>query len=198
MGRHQDDTGRTDDARPAGRAPRTGERHHSPAERALTSDHRWPGDLKSALACSGALLGLLLLCDGGLGHLTVPRAGMWGGLAVLLFLVLLPPRITAGEGWLAARGLLGERRVRTDCLVTVHRLDGVAQRLVLRDAYGARVELDPRVLTANPRLWHLLDKGARASRDRGLLLHGVVTLRELSRRVDNETAHQMFKLSGLI
>ncbi|WP_455358799.1 hypothetical protein [Streptomyces sp. SYSU K21746] len=48
------------------------------------------------------LLALLLLTDGASGGITVPRAVLWTGLAVLLFVVLLPPRVTAGEGWLAS------------------------------------------------------------------------------------------------
>ncbi|MFD9219283.1 hypothetical protein ACFWDI_04460 [Streptomyces sp. NPDC060064] len=137
------------------------------------------------------------MIDCGSGGLTMLRAALWAGLAILLFVVLLPPRVTAGEGWLASRGLLRQRKVRTDCLVAVRWSDGVAQRLVLRDLDGGRVELDPHVLIANPQLWRLLDAGARTSLDRGTLLCGATALRQLSRRIDGETAHSVFKVSGL-
>ncbi|WP_329158352.1 hypothetical protein OHB49_05315 [Streptomyces sp. NBC_01717] len=67
--------------------------------------------------------------------------------------------------------------------------DGVSLRLVLRDLDGARVEVDPRVLIANPHLWQLLDAGARSSLGRGTLLCGATALRQLSERIDRETAH---------
>ncbi|MGW2563228.1 hypothetical protein ACWCXB_29175 [Streptomyces sp. NPDC001514] len=119
------------------------------------------------------------------------------GLATLLFVVLLPPRVTAGEGWLASRTLLRKRRVRTDQLVAVRWSDGVAQRLVLRGLDGGRVELDPRVLIASPQLWRQLDAGARTSLGRGTLLCGATALKVLSRRIDGETAQTVFKVPGL-
>ena len=67
--------------------------------------------------------------------------------------------------------------------------DGVSLGLVLRDLDGARVEVDPRVLIANPHLWQLLDAGARSSLGRGTLLCGATALRQLSERIDRETAH---------
>ncbi|MFK4227154.1 hypothetical protein [Streptomyces sp. NPDC019890] len=153
--------------------------------------------MRSAVGCATLLLCLLLVIDGGSGALTFASAALWTALAILLFVVLLPARVTAGEGWLASRGLLRERRVRTDCLVAVRWSDGVAQRLVLRDLDGGRVELDPRVLVANPPLWRLLDEGARTSLGRGTLLSGATALKQMSRRIDGETAHSVFKISGL-
>ncbi|MCP3819303.1 hypothetical protein NLX86_14685 [Streptomyces sp. A3M-1-3] len=161
------------------------------------SDDGWAADLKAAAGCATLLLALLLLIDGASGGLTAPRAVLWAALAVLLFVLLLPARVTAGEGWLASRGLLRERRVCTDRLVAVRWSDGVAQRLVLRDVDGARVEVDPRVLVANPHLWRLLDAGARSSLGRGTLLCGATALKQLSRRIDGETAQSVFKISGL-
>ena len=119
-----------------------------PAE--VVHDRRWAKDLRSAVQCSAALLVLLLLIDRGTGSLTAVRGALWAGLALLLFLILFPPRVTAGEGWLASRGPLRERRVRTDLLVSVRCLDGVSQRLVLRDAFGHRVKINPQVLVNNP------------------------------------------------
>ncbi|MFD4522793.1 hypothetical protein ACFWP7_02405 [Streptomyces sp. NPDC058470] len=166
-----------------------------PAE--VAYDRRWAQDLRSSIRCSAVLLALLLLIDAGAGTLTPPRAALWGALALLLFLVLHPARATAGEGWLTSRGLLRTRRVRTDQLVSVRCLDGVAQRLVLRDTSGASVEINPRVLVANPPLWHRLDEDARVSALRGSLTCGATALRRVSERIDRETAMTVFKVSGL-
>ncbi|WP_455351949.1 hypothetical protein [Streptomyces sp. SYSU K217416] len=87
--------------------------------------------------------------------------------------------------------------MRTDQLVAVRWSDGVAQRLILRDLHGGRVELDPRVLVANSQLWRLLDEGARASLGRGTLLCGAIALKQLSQRIDGETAQSVSKVSGL-
>ncbi|UQA95497.1 hypothetical protein [Streptomyces halobius] len=121
----------------------------------------------------------------------------WTALALVLFAVLYPSRVTADEHWLASRGLLRTRRVRTDLLVLVRRGDGVAPRLVLRDAVGGRVELDPKVLTANPVLWHRLDQGVRRSRGRGLLRCGAAPLQALADRIDHDGARAVFEASGL-
>jgi hypothetical protein len=166
-----------------------------PAE--VAYDRRWSGDLRSAVRCSAVLFSLLLLIDWGAGSLTSVRGGLWAGLAVLLFLILFPPRVTAGEGWLASRGLLGERRIRTDLLVSVRCLDGVSQRLVLRDVFGDRVEIDPRVLVNNPDLWHHLDEDAHRSAASGSLACGQTALRRISERIDRVTARTVFKVSGL-
>ncbi|MER6329904.1 hypothetical protein ABT298_11355 [Streptomyces sp. NPDC001034] len=105
--------------------------------------------------------------------------------------------VTAGEDWLASRWLLRERRVRTDLLVSVRCLEGVSQRLLLRDAFGARVAIDPDVLVNNPGLWHRFEVGARKAVADGLLLCGQTAVRRLSARVDRETALAVFKASGL-
>ncbi|MFF7794022.1 hypothetical protein [Streptomyces sp. NPDC007991] len=119
------------------------------------------------------------------------------GLALVLFLVLVPPRITAGEGWLRVRGPLGRRQVRTDRLVSVRTTGNAGQRLVLRDSLGGRVEFDPRVLIANPSLWHHLDTDARGSAPRGRLREGSAALDHLAHRVDRETTLAIFRISGL-
>lgn len=174
---------------------RDADRVEPPGQHASNTD--WAGELRTAIGCATLLFALLLLVDGASGRLTAPRAVLWTGLATLLFVVLLPARVTAGEGWLASRGILRKQRVRTDQLVAVRWSDGVAQRLVLRDLEGGRIELDPRVLVANPQLWRHLDAGARASLGRGTLLCGATALKQLSRRIDGETAQTVFKVSGL-
>ncbi|MEU6366739.1 hypothetical protein ABZ876_13665 [Streptomyces sp. NPDC046931] len=161
------------------------------------SDRRWAKELYSSIRCAAALLAMLLLIDWGAGDETPWRVALWCGLSVLLFLVLCPRRISAGEGRLACRGLLHTRRVRTDLLVSVRCLEGISQRLAFRDAFGGRVELDPRVLVNNPDMWHRLSEDARKSAESGLLLCGATELRRVEQRIDRETALTVFKVSGL-
>ncbi|KPI11584.1 hypothetical protein OK074_2916 [Actinobacteria bacterium OK074] len=160
-------------------------------------DRRWTGDLRGAVRCAALLLALLLLTDDLAGDLTPWRAVLWLALAVVLFVVLCPPRVSAGEGWLASRGPLRTRRVRTDRLVSVRRVEDVSGRLVLRDAFGGRVELSPRVLLDNPGLWHRLDEDARRSAAHGSLRCGTIALGEVRERIDRETARAVFRVSGL-
>lgn len=166
-----------------------------PAE--ATNDLQWTQELWSSVRCAGVLFVLLLLVDWGSGRLAMWRAALWLALAGLLFVVLYPARVSAGEGWLSSRRMLRERRVRTDLLVSVRCLDGVSRRLVLRDACGGRVEIAPDVLVINPRLWHHLDEDARKSAAGGTLLCGTTALQRLSHRIDRETARAVFKVSGL-
>jgi hypothetical protein len=161
------------------------------------SDRRWSADLHSAIRCAAMLLAMLLLIDWGSGNATWWRAALWLALSGLLFVVLFPRRVTAGEGWLASRGLLGTQRVRTDMLVSLRSLEGVSQRLVLRDALGSRVELDPQVLVNNPDLWYRLHEDVRKSEDLGSLLCGATALRRVQERIERETARTVFKMSGL-
>ncbi|MEV6326707.1 hypothetical protein [Streptomyces sp. NPDC051909] len=72
-------------------------------------DEDWPRALRTAIVCAATLLGLLLVVDAIANSLTPVRGALWGGLAVLLFVVLLPDRVTAGEGWLASRGPVRRR-----------------------------------------------------------------------------------------
>ncbi|QTD97204.1 hypothetical protein [Streptomyces cyanogenus] len=170
---------------------------HPSGAGAVAYDRSWARDVRSACRCAGALFGLLLGVDRTAGSLTWWRAALWLLLALLLLLVLFPVRVSAGPGWLASRRLLRTRRVRTDLLTAVRPLDGVTQRLVLRDALGNRVEIDPEVLVRNPQLWYRLDEGARASEAAGTLLCGAAALHRLARRVDRETALGVFRVSGL-
>ncbi|WP_416960987.1 hypothetical protein [Streptomyces sp. Agncl-13] len=158
---------------------------------------QWTQEVWSSVRCAGVLLVLLLLLDWGTGRLDPLRAALWLGLAGLLFVALCPARVSAGEGWLSSRRLLREHRVRTDLLVSVRCLDGISQRLLLRDAFGGRVEIDPDVLVTNPQLWYRLDEDARKSAAVGTLVCGATALRRVSERVDRETAESVFRVSGL-
>lgn len=139
----------------------------------------------------------LLVVDHFSGRLTLWRAALWFAVALLLFVVLYPARVRAGEGWLSARGLLRERHVRTDRLVSVRCLDGVSQRLLLRDEFGNRVEIDPDVLVNNPDLWHRLAEDSHKSLASGSLTCGATALHRIAERVERETTETVFKVSGL-
>ncbi|MFK0216718.1 hypothetical protein ACIQWN_00845 [Streptomyces vinaceus] len=160
-------------------------------------DIHWAGEMRSAIGVAVLLFTALLTVDAGSGRLDVTRGVLWAGLAGLLFVVLLPPRVSVRPGLLSSRGLLMRRTVRTDSLASVRCSDGVAQRMALRDMEGARVEIDPMVLVRNPAMWHLLDMDTRASIRRGTLLSGVTALQQLAQRIDRETARTVFKVSGV-
>ncbi|MFF4508889.1 hypothetical protein [Streptomyces sp. NPDC001401] len=88
--------------------------------------------------------------------------------AGLLFVVLYPDRVSARGNWPASHRLLREQRVRTDPLVSVRCLDSISRRGLLRDAFGARVGIDPEVLVRRPQPWCRLDEGARKLLPTGL------------------------------
>ncbi|MEU1824402.1 hypothetical protein ABZ502_18495 [Streptomyces abikoensis] len=165
--------------------------------RVLARDRGWRREAHSAWLCGLALGGALLLADVARGSVTWPRGGCWAVIGVTLVAVLWPPRVTAGANWLAVRGLLREHRVRTDLLTSVRRSDGMSPRLVLRDVAGNRVEFDPKVLAANPLLWHHLDTGARRARESGLLREGAMPLGALADRIDGEGARTLLRSAGL-
>lgn len=171
--------------------------HAQAPAHASAHDRLWRRDLRDTSGCAGALLVLLLVVDHLTGHFTLWRGALWLALAVLLFVVLYPARVRAGEGWLSSRGLLRERRVRTDRLVSVRCLDGISQRMVLRDELGGRVEIDPAVLVTNPDLWHRVSEDSRHSLTSGTLTCGATALRRIAERVERETAETVFKVSGL-
>ncbi|MGP9023075.1 hypothetical protein ACT1U9_32305 [Streptomyces sp. BR1] len=164
---------------------------------AVTHDGAWAGEARSAVAYGALLSALLILVDTAAGTVTDLRAALWLALGALLFTVLWPTRVTVSRGRLVARGLWRRSEVRTDRLVSVRWSPGVSQRLMLRDMDGNRAEVDPRVLTANPALWHVLDTDARTSIERGLLRCGETALRRLGARVDGATAQGVFRISGL-
>ncbi|AZP15196.1 hypothetical protein EJC51_03180 [Streptomyces aquilus] len=162
-----------------------------------TGDRHWRGGARLATGCAALFGAMSLLVDWDADSLSPLRAVLWLGLSAALFVVLLPPRVTAGTGWLAVRGPWRRQMVRTDALTTVRCHDGVSSLLVLRDAYGQRLELDPRVLTANPLIWHELDTGVRRSVERGILLRGGDVLEQLGHGIDDETARAVLRASGL-
>lgn len=166
----------------------------------LAEDRRWVPDLWAAGFCALALLLLLHLVDLGAGTLTALRGALWCTLGAALFVVLYPPRVTAGPDWLSVRGLLRERRIDTHRLVQVERRGGVAQRVVLRDARGGRVEIDPSTFADNPLIWYAVDAGVRRSRADGLLRTGGHTFDSLARRMEQleaDAARAVFEASDL-
>ncbi|MFE0516706.1 hypothetical protein [Streptomyces sp. NPDC058964] len=162
-----------------------------------TGDRHWRGSARFAVGCTLTFLGMTLLVDWDAGTLTPPRALLWAALSATAFAVLLPRRVTAGRGWLTVRGPLRRHTVHTDALTAVRQYGDISSRLVLRDTLGHRVEIDPRVLLANPLLWHELDRGARRSTERGTLREGAEMLERLGREIDDSTARAVLRASGL-
>ncbi|MFF3919600.1 hypothetical protein ACFYZB_40500 [Streptomyces sp. NPDC001852] len=160
-------------------------------------DRHWRGSARFALTCALVFCTLSLLVDWDAGSLSPPRALLWVALSAALCAVLLPQRVSAGPGWLAVRTPWRRHLVHTDALVCVRQYDGVSSHLVLRDVHGHRLELDPRVLVANPLLWHELDTGVRRSLERGTLRRGAEVLHRLGHRIDDETTQAVLRASGL-
>ncbi|MEU1516045.1 hypothetical protein ABZ490_28565 [Streptomyces sp. NPDC005811] len=165
--------------------------------RAPAGDRHWRGSARLATSCALLFCALSLLVDWDAGSLTPTRALLWSTLSAAVFTVLLPPRVTAGPGWLAVRSPWCRRMVRTDALVTVRQYGGVSSHLVLRDVHSRRLELDPRVLAANPLIWHEFETGVRRSLERGTLLQGADVLEQLGHRIDDETTRAVLRASGL-
>ncbi|WP_030340381.1 hypothetical protein [Streptomyces sp. NRRL S-1022] len=160
-------------------------------------DRHWRGSARLAAGCALLFCALSLLIDWDSGSLTPLRALLWVTLSAAVCAVLLPQRVSAGSGWLAVRTPWRRHIVRTDALAAVRQYDGVSSHLVLRDVYGHRLELDPRVLTANPLIWHELDTGVRRSLERGTLRQGSEVLHRLGDRIDEETVQAVLRASGL-
>ncbi|MEU6667173.1 hypothetical protein [Streptomyces sp. NPDC046727] len=157
-------------------------------------DRHWRGSARLAVSC--ALL-FCLLVDWDAGSLTPLRALLWMTLSAAVCAVLLPPRVSAGPGWLAVRTPWRRHLVRTDALAAVRQYEGPSSHLVLRDVHGHRLELDPRILAADPLLWHELDTGVRRSLERGTLRQGADVLDRLGHRIDDETVRAVLRASGL-
>ncbi|MFB7502528.1 hypothetical protein [Streptomyces broussonetiae] len=160
-------------------------------------DRHWHGSARLAVGCAMVFAALAFLVDWDAGTLTAPRALLWTALSVAVCVVLLPQRVSAGPGWLAVRTPWRRRVVHTDALAAVRQYDGVSSHLVLRDVHGHRLEVDPRVLAANPLLWHEVDTGVRRSLERGTLRHGADVLDRLGRHIDAEAARAVLRASGL-
>ncbi|MEU9992625.1 hypothetical protein ACFZCP_42895 [Streptomyces sp. NPDC007971] len=164
---------------------------------APAGDRHWRGSARLAVGCALIFGALAFTVDWDAGTLTVPRALLWAALSTAVCVVLLPQRVSAGPGWLAVRTPWRRLVVHTHALAAVRQYDGVSSHLVLRDVHGHRLELDPRVLAANPLIWHELDTGLRRSIERGTLRHGADVLERLGHRIDDETMQAVLRASGL-
>ncbi|MFJ4790889.1 hypothetical protein [Streptomyces sp. NPDC088794] len=143
------------------------------------------------------LLGALVLIDWRHSGFSGVRLVWWAALGVQFTIILLPPRVAAVDNSHVARGLFIRRRMCTARLVAVRMVDGVTQRLVLSDASGGRLELNPRVQVANPLLWHHLEQGARHSLEQGTLLYGMPVVESMARRIDGEACRGILRASDL-
>ncbi|MEU0206303.1 hypothetical protein [Streptomyces canus] len=74
-------------------APRNDAR--GPADAA--HDLLWARDVRDSVRCAGVLLALTLLLDWGTDRLSLGRGVLWVASALLLFVVLCPARVRAGE-----------------------------------------------------------------------------------------------------
>lgn len=163
----------------------------------VVEDRGWAPDARASAGTAVVLTALLLGVDAAAGFGDWQRAAVWTGLGAVLFAVLWPTRVSAAPGLLTTRGLLRRRRVRTDRLAAVVWHEGLSQRLVLTDTLGNRVEVDPRVLAANPPLWHRVGQDIDTSVSSGTLAEGLDPLQRLSRLIDCETAQAVFRASAL-
>ncbi|MEV6483100.1 hypothetical protein [Streptomyces sp. NPDC051576] len=160
-------------------------------------DRHWRGSARLAVSCALLFCAMSVLVDWDSGSLTPLRALLWVTLSAAVCSVLLPPRVTAGPGWLAVRTPWRRQVIHTDALTAVRQYVGVSSHLVLRDVHGHRLELDPRILTANPLLWHELDTGVRRSLERGTLGLGADVMERLGHHIDDDTVQAVLRASGL-
>ncbi|MFD0140898.1 MULTISPECIES: hypothetical protein [unclassified Streptomyces] len=167
-----------------------------PGDRTV-QDSEWAGEARAAVGCAGLLLTLSLTVDAGDDGLTLSSALMWITLSVALFVILLPARVVAAPARVTVQSLWSRMSVRTDRLAAVRWPDGIEQRVVLTDTDGGRAQVELRVLLANPALWLLLEADARSSYENGALREGARDLDRLTRRVERDTAHAVFTISGL-
>ncbi|MFI5617145.1 hypothetical protein [Streptomyces sp. NPDC051567] len=165
--------------------------------RHFVRDARSAGESRCAVVVAALFPLLLLAVDAAAGSTSGRRTLLWAALGLVLLAVLWPTRVRATTGLLTTRGLLRGRHVRTDRLASVAWHDGIAQRLVLEDTEGNRLELDPRVLAADPALRHVLDQDIRTSLRHGTVRHGAPLLQRLALLLDTETARTVFRVSHL-
>lgn len=163
----------------------------------LVQDCNWAGNARAAAGVAVLFPALLLGVDAAAGYTDWQRVLLWTALGLALFAVLWPTRVRATPGLLMTRGLIQSRHVHTDRLASIAWYDGVAQRLVLRDVDGNRLEVDPRVFAANPLLWHMFDQDVHVSLSLGTVGEGLAPLQRLTRLINRETAHTIFKVSGM-
>ncbi|MFD8974882.1 hypothetical protein [Streptomyces sp. NPDC059593] len=160
-------------------------------------DSEWAGEARAAAGCASLLLTVSLGVDAADDGLPLSSAVLWIALSVALFVILLPARVAAAPGRVTVQSLWNRTSVRTDRLAAVRWPDGIEQRVVLTDTDGGRAQIELRVLLANPALWLLLEANARTSYENGTFREGVRDLERLTRRVDRETTHSVFTISGL-
>jgi len=170
----------------------------SPSRDIRRAENReWPSEVRSAAGIATLLPFLLVGIDAAGGQATFRRVLIWTALGLILLCVLWPTRVLAVPSRLTAHGLLSKRHVRTDRLTSVVLYTGVTTRLLLRDADGCNLEVDPRVLISNPQLWYLLEQGIQASINCGALFESRQSLHRLSRLIDGESTRLICKISGL-
>ncbi|SFN68973.1 MULTISPECIES: hypothetical protein [unclassified Streptomyces] len=160
-------------------------------------DRHWRGSARFATTCALLFCAMSLLVDWDAGSLTLPRTLLWITLSAVVLTILLPPRVTAGPGWLTVTSPWRRHTICTDALVAARQYGVVSSRLILHDALGQRLEVDPGVLAANPLIWHELDTGVRRSVERGTLLQGTDVLAQLGHQIDDETTRAVLRASGL-
>ncbi|WP_369226095.1 hypothetical protein AB5J52_35270 [Streptomyces sp. R39] len=160
-------------------------------------DRHWRGSARLAVCCALMFDAMSVTVDWDAGSLSPLRALLWVTLSAAVCAVLLPPRVTAGPGWLAVRTPWRRRVIHTGALTAVRQYDGVSSHLVLRDVHGHRLELDPRTFTRNPLLWHELDTGVHRSLERGTLRQGADIIQRIGHRIDDETVQAVLRASGL-
>ncbi|WP_371675479.1 hypothetical protein [Streptomyces sp. NBC_01276] len=67
-------------------------------ERGFAQDTHWAGELRSAIGVAFLLFTVLITLDAGLGELDVTRGLLWTGLAGLVFVILVPSRVSVRPG----------------------------------------------------------------------------------------------------
>ncbi|MQY11523.1 hypothetical protein SRB5_16420 [Streptomyces sp. RB5] len=160
-------------------------------------DPRRAAEIRTAAGAAAALLTGLLMFDALFATPGTPTAVIWTALGLLLYTLVRPPRVSVSGTVLTVRGLLRERSVRLDLLVSVRSRSRRGSRLVLEDLHGGRVRLAPRVLAGTPLLWHSLDAGVRRARTEGFLRNGTRELQFLADHIDGERARKVFEASGM-
>ncbi|MEU6541447.1 hypothetical protein [Streptomyces sp. NPDC047000] len=164
---------------------------------APAGDRHWSSSARLAVTCALLFCAMSLLVDWDAGSLTPLRTLLWCALSATVCTVLLPPQVSAGPGWLAVRTTWRRHVIHTDALTAVRQYDGASSPLVLQDAHGHTLEFDPRVLSANPLLWHELDTGIRRSLEHGTLQQGTDVVRHPGHHIDNETIEAVLRAAGL-